>query len=79
MWSDWTGDRRTVWRNKIGETKTEESADSVPVIEFLRGLLERLRAQSAEGYINQSGKGKPLSLDSLNIRVITPALQKGRN
>ena len=28
MWSDWTGEellvRRTVWRNKIGETKTEE-------------------------------------------------------
>jgi len=80
MWSDWTGEelfvRRTVWRNKIGETKTEESAGSVPVIEPLRGLLERLRAQSAEGYIIQSSKGKPLSLDSLNIRVITPALQK---
>jgi integrase len=81
MWADWIGAelhiRRTVWRNKIGETKTEDSASSVPVIEPLRGLLEQLKAQSADGYIVQSSKGKPLSLDSLNIRVITPAMEKG--
>jgi hypothetical protein len=46
------------------------------VIEPLRGLLEKLRAQSADGYILQSSVGKPLSLDSLNTRVIAPAMQK---
>jgi integrase len=77
-WADWTGDelnvRRTVWRNRIGETKTEESAGTVPVIEPLRGLLEKLH-QSAGAYIISNGNGKPLSLDSLNTRVITPAME----
>jgi integrase len=79
-WADYTGEelhvRRTVWRNRVGETKTEGSAASVPVIEPLRGLLENLRAQSADGYILQSTVGKPLSLDSLNTRVIAPAMQR---
>jgi len=79
QWADWTGDelnvKRTVWRNKIGETKTEESAGSVPVIEPLRSLLEKLRQQSAGDYIMSNGNGKPLSLDSLNTRVIAPALK----
>jgi integrase len=78
-WEDYTGEelqiRRSVWRNRVGATKTEESAASVPVIEPLRVLLERLRAQSAGEYILSNSAGKPLSLDSLNIRVITPALK----
>jgi hypothetical protein len=69
------GIKRTVWRNKIGETKTEESAGSVPVIEPLRSLLEKLRQQSAGDYIMSNGNGKPLSLDSLNTRVIAPVLK----
>jgi integrase len=79
MWTDWTGEelniRRTVWRDKIGETKTEESAGSVPVIEPLRSLLEKLPQQSAGEYIVSNGNGKPLSLDSLNTRVIAPVLK----
>jgi len=79
-WEDYDGAelniKRAVWRNKIGETKTEESASSVPVIEPLKSLLEKLRKQSAEGFILQNGSGKPLSLDSLNMRVITPAMEK---
>jgi len=79
-WEDYSGAelevRRSVWRNRVGQTKTEDSAASVPVIEPLRGLLEKLKAQSAEGYILQNTSGKPLSLDSLNVRVITPAMQK---
>jgi integrase len=80
MWADWTGKelnvRRTVWRNKVGETKTEESAGSVPVIEPLKSLLEKLRSQSTGEHIMSNGNGKPLSLDSLNTRVITPAMKK---
>jgi integrase len=79
-WEDYNGAelqvRRSVWRDRVGQTKTEESAASVPVIEPLRGLLERLKSQSAQGYILQNTAGKPLSLDSLNIRVITPAMKK---
>ena len=80
QWVDYDGSelniRRTVWRNKVGETKTEDSAASVPVIEPLRSLLEKLRAQSPDGFMLQNSAGKPLSLDSLNMRVITPAMQK---
>src|SRR5213080_1713468 len=79
QWADWTGNelnvRRTVWRDQIGETKTEESAGSVPVIEPLRTLLKKLRQQSAGEYILSNGNGKPLSLDSLNCRVIAPVLK----
>jgi hypothetical protein len=64
-----------VWRSSVGLTKTEESAGSVPVIEPLRILLEKLRSQSAGEYILSNSAGKPLSLDSLNVRVIAPALK----
>jgi len=46
------------------------------VIEPLKSLLEKLRKESADGFILQNGGGKPLSLDSLNTRVITPAMKK---
>lgn len=78
-WDDFDGAeldiKRTVWRNKVGETKTEDSAARVPVIEPLKSLLEKLRAQSADGYILQFA-GKPLNLNSQNMRVITPAMEK---
>ena len=67
--------KRGVWRNIVGETKTEGSAASVPVIEPLRSLLQKLRTESPEGFILQNAAGKPLSLDSLNTRVIAPALK----
>jgi len=80
-WEDYDGAelniKRAVWRDKVGETKTEDSAASVPVIEPLKSLLEKLRTQSADGFMLQNGAGKPLSLDSLNMRVITPAMEKG--
>jgi integrase len=78
-WEDYNGEelqvRRSVWRNRIGATKTEDSAASVPVIEPLRVLLERLRSQTAGEYILSNSAGKPISLDSLNVRVIAPALK----
>ena len=78
-WEDYNGEelqvRRSVWRNRIGATKTEDSAASVPVIEPLRVLLERLRSQTTGEYILSNSAGKPISLDSLNVRVIAPALK----
>jgi integrase len=80
-WEDYNGEElqvcRTVWRQNVGETKTEDSAASVPVIEPLRGLLEKLAATyGKQGYILQSYKHTPLDLNSLNFRVIAPALKK---
>jgi integrase len=67
--------RRKVWRKDIGKLKTERSAGMVPLIEPLRSLLDRHRGQSADGFILQNSAGKPLDLDSLNTRVIAPALK----
>jgi hypothetical protein len=68
--------RRGVWRGIVSETKTEDSAATVPVIEPLRSLLARLRAQTPDGFLIQNATGKPLGLDSLNVRVIAPATKK---
>lgn len=68
--------KRSVWRGTVGETKTEESASSVPVIEPLKSLLKKLRKKTPAGYILQSSTGNPLSLDSLNWRIIAPAMKK---
>jgi integrase len=80
QWDDYDGSelhiKRTVWRNTIGETKTEGSAASVPVIDTLKGLLEKLRAQSAGGFMIQNHRGRPLDLNSLNWRLIAPAMEK---
>jgi integrase len=81
QWEDFTGNelhvRRAMWRDHVGETKTEDSAASVPVIEPLRGLLERFGVLvGKKGYILQNANHKPLSLDSLNTRLIAPALKK---
>jgi integrase len=79
-WEDYDGAelqiKRGVWRSVVGETKTEGSAASVPVIEPLKSLLEKLRTQSPEGYILQNGAKNPTSLDSLNVRIIAPAMKK---
>src|SRR5947208_14061830 len=71
--------KRGIWRNHTGDTKTEESAAKVPVIEPLKSLLARLSEQSGNpctGYIFQNRAGRPLSLDSLNGRIIAPTLTK---
>jgi hypothetical protein len=65
------------WRNK--DWRDEKGPPQVlPVIEPLKSLLEKLRAQSADGFILQNAAGKPLIIDSLNVRVIAPAMKKPR-
>jgi integrase len=80
QWTDVTDHvlhiRRKVWRKEIGKLKTEQSADTVPLIEPLRSLLEKLRAQSVDGFILQNGANHPLDVDSLSTRVIAPAMAK---
>jgi len=83
-WADFDGEihvRRSVWRNHTGDTKTEGSEGTIPVIEPLRSLLERLRSHYGElatpdAPILQNQNRRPISLDSLNWRVIAPAMRK---
>jgi integrase len=84
-WEDWSEEgetldiKRSIWRNRVGDTKTEESATTVPVIEPLRRLLARMREEQqnpSTGYILASANQKSLSLDSLNYRLIAPILKK---
>lgn len=78
-WEDYDGERldikRKVWRNKVGDTKAEDSAASVLVSEPLKSLLENLRKESPKGFVLQYGSGS-LSLDSLNWRTIKPAMER---
>jgi integrase len=81
QWADYDGQelhiKRAVWRNVVGITKTPESRASVPVAEPLRVLLAKLHGSSnREGYILANCFGRPLDLDSLNLRVITPVMKK---
>jgi integrase len=79
-WEDFDGRelsiKRSLWRQQVGETKTEDSAATVFVIDPLRSLLERLGDKyGREGYILQSYKHTPLDLNSLNTRTIAPTLR----
>ena len=69
--------RRSYWRGVEGQTKTAESAASIPVvIEPLRGLLDRLRALTGgQGFVLQNEHHKPLSLDRMNTYTIAPTLK----
>jgi integrase len=82
-WEDWTGDKleikRGMWRNHVGDTKTESSVRTQKVKKTLHDLLTELREKSgnpSQGYIFQNRANKPLSLDSLSGRVIAPTLKK---
>lgn len=79
-WSDYDGDflhiRRAVWRTHVGDTKTSESKNAVPVIEPLRKILDAHRRMPGKGDRIFAGEkmGRPLHLDNLSRRVIKPAV-----
>lgn len=83
-WSDFDGTTltvaRSVWRTHVGETKTPESAASVPVLPTLQKILEEYRVQvkgKPDDYIFAGERrGAPLNLANLAARVIKPALSK---
>ncbi|HXY48818.1 MAG TPA: hypothetical protein VEI01_05150 [Terriglobales bacterium] len=79
QWQDYDGQylhvKRSIWRNTVNEDcKTEGSRASVPVVEPLRSMLD-IRRQT-QGYILANRAGNPLSLNSLNNRVIRPTMRK---
>ena len=80
QWPDYDGDllriRRKVWRGHVGKTKTKESANSVPVIEPLRKILDvhKRRDGSSEWMFAGVKKRFALHLDNLARREIRPVL-----
>lgn len=72
--------RRRVWRTHVGNTKTPESKNSVPVIAPLKKILDRYRKASAngsEGWILEGEKKRfALNLDNLCARDIRPLLKE---
>lgn len=79
-WEDYSGDsphvRRSVRRTHVGETKTPESQNAVPVIAPLRKILdEHRRTNGFSAWIFAGAKGGfSLHLDNLCARSIRPAL-----
>jgi integrase len=77
-WEDYDGQflhvRRSVWRTYVGDTKTPESKNSVPVISPLRAILEAHRRSngSSEWIFAGEKMGRPLHLDNLCRRTIKP-------
>ena len=78
-WGDYDGRRlhirRSVWRTRETEPKTQGSAAAVPVCGTLAAILAESRNGSS-GYILDSPSGKPVDLHNLANRVVIPALRK---
>jgi integrase len=82
QWPDYTGEflhvRRSLWRTHVGQTKTAESANAVPVIAPLRKLLDQHKRRNGHSAWIFAGekKGFSLNLDNLCRRDIRPVLGK---
>jgi integrase len=81
-WKDFDGDTltvaRSIWRTHVGVPKTEGSAATVPIIPFLRKMLEQHGAREKHGpedYIFAGNRKRfAATLDNLTRRVIQPAI-----
>jgi integrase len=80
-WADFNGKeltvRRSVWNETISEPKTRRSRAPIPVVKQLADALEMHKVRSGKLAqpdlpIFQAGNGKPLNLDNLSRRVISP-------
>jgi integrase len=82
-WEDFDGDSlsvsRSVWRTHVGDTKTEESEASVPVLPVLAKVLNNYRVkvngQGQDYMFAGVRRGAPLNLHNLANRVIKPAMK----
>ena len=82
-WEDFDGKelavRRSVWNSVVNKPKTKKSKAPIPVVKQLAEALEAHKLRMgplAVGPIFQGGTGKPLNLDNLARRVISPALSR---
>jgi integrase len=73
--------RQSVWRTHVTPPKTEDSVKAVPLIEPLRGILAELReadGNPTKGPVLRGPSGKPLNLDNLSKRVLSPILKSAK-
>jgi integrase len=71
--------RRSVWRGRIGEPKTEKSKAAVPVVPQLAEKLAEFRKSVGnpnQGPMFANSLGKPMDLDALYYRQMRGILQK---
>jgi integrase len=84
QWRDFTGDSlnvsRTMWRTQIGETKTESSEASVPVLPILQRILNeykaKITAKDTDWLFRGAKRGTSLNLANLVRRQIAPMLRR---
>jgi integrase len=82
-WEDFSGGfahiGRSAWRGHVGTTKTEESAQKVPLSSQASELLEEWRGQcggAREGFLFQNARGNPLDVAAIT-RPMAKALGQG--
>jgi len=69
---------QSVWHKFTTDPKTLDAASPVPVIETLADILSHLRQQDGNpstGPILRGPSGKPMILDNLSKRVVSPLLK----
>lgn len=73
----WVHINRAVARNVVGDTKTEDSAASLPLYAPLPLLFDlwSLKSGRSEGWIFPNGNGNPVDLRSIVNRTILPTLK----
>jgi integrase len=84
QWQDYDGTSlkvcRTVWRTRIGETKTPESEGDVPVLPVLQRILnqhkDRVNGKPNEWIFKGEKRGTSLNLANLVRRQIQPMLRR---
>jgi integrase len=84
QWRDYDGESlkvsRTVWRTRVGETKTPESEGAVPVLPVLQKILnqhrERVKGKDDEWIFRGEKRGTSLNLANLVRRQINPMLRR---
>ena len=79
QWSDYRDGElhisRAVWQGKVSDTKTLASAAAVPVLPIVAEALESHRQRTpGDTWIFAGRSGKPLRLENVLRRDITPAL-----
>ena len=80
-WADFDGAqltvRRSVWNDTVSKPKTRRSRAPIPVVQQLADALELHKVRAGKLAqpnlpIFQAGNGKPLNLDNLARRIISP-------
>jgi hypothetical protein len=74
----WLLVQQSVWHTHTTTPKTEEAASPVPVIETLADILGKLReaeGNPSSGPILRGPSGKPLNLNNLSKRLMSPLLK----